>query len=288
MELTILTDRSVIPGKYLLAEQGFSCFIEDAGKKFLVNAGYSGNFIQNAAKLNINIFDTDVLIFTGGSHHLTLGLEELTRLYSESLREDLNYKKPSVIAHPFTFLTRLSNQRHMTGAHFTDEKLSYHFNLKLSKGEARLTERLLFLGEINRGRGFDDQPAAGKLINEREELDDYHIDDSALLYESSAGLVIITGSSESGICNIIEHAIKSSGIEKIAAVIGGFNLVAPDDNRLRDVLKYIKSVKPLELYPCFNTDMRSKIALNSVSRVKEAGAGLKLVFRSASSPGFNF
>ncbi len=49
-------------------------------------------------------------------------------------------------------------------------------------------------------------------------------DQFALINVKDKGLIIITGCGHSGIINIIRHAQKVTGIEKVYAVIGGFHL----------------------------------------------------------------
>ena len=56
--------------------------------------------------------------------------------------------------------------------------------------------------------------------------DDILLDDSALAFRTGKGLVIITGCSHSGICNIIEHAKKVCGEERILDIIGGLHLMS--------------------------------------------------------------
>ena len=65
---------------------------------------------------------------------------------------------------------------------------------------------------------------------------DLLLDDSALVYQSSKGIFIITGCSHSGICNIIETAKQLSNESRILGVIGGFHLFDVDE-RLADVYK---------------------------------------------------
>lgn len=51
------------------------------------------------------------------------------------------------------------------------------------------------------------------------------LDDSALAYCGSDGLVIITGCSHAWICSIIEHARSICQEERVVNVIGGLHLL---------------------------------------------------------------
>jgi len=60
-----------------------------------------------------------------------------------------------------------------------------------------------------RKNDFENKEAMGKIIVGKSEGDDYIMDDSALVYKSPVGLVIITSCSHVGICSIIEYAKKN-------------------------------------------------------------------------------
>ncbi len=51
-----------------------------------------------------------------------------------------------------------------------------------------------------------------------------HFDDSGIVIKIPKGIIVISGCSHSGICNIIEYAKKVTNMEKVFAVIGGFHL----------------------------------------------------------------
>ena len=57
-----------------------------------------------------------------------------------------------------------------------------------------------------------------------DQLPDFLIDDSALVYKSDKGLFVITGCSHSGICNIIEYAKEVCSEDRIIGCIGGFHI----------------------------------------------------------------
>jgi 7,8-dihydropterin-6-yl-methyl-4-(beta-D-ribofuranosyl)aminobenzene 5'-phosphate synthase len=102
------------------------------------------------------------------------------------------------------------------------------------------------------------------------------MDDSALVYCSTKGLVIITGCSHSGICNIIEQAKKVCNENRVIDVIGGFHLLNPEKKQLEGTLEYFKKLQPETLHACHCTDLNSKIALSKVSNIQEVGVGLTL------------
>ncbi len=241
--------------------------------------GYSDLFIKNAQRMNIYIKNIDFVVLSHGHLDHTWGLVPLIKLYTEAKIEKINYHKPTLIAHPSSFFTKKLKGLKQIGSIISQEELSKHFRMKLSKVPIWLTEKLVFLGEIERKNNFEAQKAIGKVVRGDFEEDDYLIEDSALAYRTSKGLVIITGCSHSGICNIIEYAKKICGDDKIMDIVGGFHLLNPKKEQLQGTLDYMEKLKPQEVHACHCTDLNSKIALSQVINLKEVGVGQVLEYK---------
>ncbi|MGB7531566.1 MAG: MBL fold metallo-hydrolase [Halobacteriota archaeon] len=278
MKLTVLVDNNTLIDRYFYGEPGVSYFIEDEGKRILFDVGYSDVFIRNAQKMNIDLLNIDFLVLSHGHLDHTWGLDPLIRIYTEAVLENISHKKPTLAAHPLTFLTKTVNGLGEIGSIISEEKLSKHFKLKLSKEPVWLTENMVFLGEIERKNDFEAKSPIGKIVKPNFEEDDYLMDDSALAYKSSGGLVIITSCSHAGICNIVEYAKKICVDNRIIDIVGGFHLLNPSEEQLQGTLEYMKKLQPDEVHACHCTDLNSKIALAQVVNLKEVGVGLKLEY----------
>jgi 7,8-dihydropterin-6-yl-methyl-4-(beta-D-ribofuranosyl)aminobenzene 5'-phosphate synthase len=278
MKLTVLIDNNTLIDRYFLAEPGVSYLIEDGGKKILFDVGYSDTFITNARKLSINLLDVDEVVLSHGHLDHTWGLEALVRLYSEATGEKLPVKKPRLVAHPLALSPKKSKRLAQLGTLLAKDKLSSFFQLELRRAPLYLTERLVFLGEIERTNNFEAQKPLGKVIEDGVEKDDFLVDDTALAYQSARGLIIITGCSHSGICNITEYARKVCSIQEVADIIGGFHLLNPPAAQLQGTLEYLKTLQPGAVHACHCTDLNSKIALAKVANIQEVGVGLSLEY----------
>jgi len=279
MKLTVLVDNNTLIDRYFYAEPGVSYFIEEEDKRILFDVGYSNVFIKNAQKMNINLLDIDFLVLSHGHLDHTWGLDPLIRLYTEAIIEEIDHKKPTLIAHPLTLLTKRLNGLEEVGSTISEEKLSKHFQIGLSKEPVWLTERLVFLGEIERKNDFEAKKPIGKVVKDDLEEDDYLMDDSVLVHKSSRGLVIITGCSHAGICNIVEYAKEICEDDRVVDIVGGFHLLAPPEEQLQGTLEYMKALQPTEVHACHCTDLNSKIALSKVVNLKEVGVGLTLEYK---------
>lgn len=276
MKLTVLIDNNTLIDRYFLAEPGVSYLLETGGRKILFDLGYSDAFITNARKLALDLLDLDFVVLSHGHIDHTGGLEPLLRLYLEGMIEDLPLKKPELIAHPLTFFSRSIGRLNQIGSFLSEEKISAFFDIRLSKEPVELTDRLIFLGEIERKNDFEGQHPLGKIRVNGVERDDFILDDSALAYRSDAGLVIITGCSHAGICNIVEQARRVCGEERVVDIIGGFHLLDPPPLQLRKTVSYLKSLDLAAIHACHCTDLDSKLALAAAADLKEVGVGLTL------------
>jgi 7,8-dihydropterin-6-yl-methyl-4-(beta-D-ribofuranosyl)aminobenzene 5'-phosphate synthase len=278
MKLTVLVDNNTLIDRYFYGEPGVSYLLEDNGLRVLFDVGYSDAFLRNAQKMNLSFSTLDYLVFSHGHLDHTWGLDPLLKYYMELAFEKIPYKKPEVVAHPELFESKIVMPEGENGSLLSKEKIANHLKLKLSKTPVWLTDSLVYLGEIPRTNDFENKKPIGKITVNGVEQDDYLKDDSALAYKADTGLVIITGCSHSGICNIIEYAKKVTGVSKIIDVIGGFHLYKPDSQQMEETVTYFKKLSPGVLHACHCTGLQSKIALSTVAKMEEVGVGLSLNF----------
>jgi 7,8-dihydropterin-6-yl-methyl-4-(beta-D-ribofuranosyl)aminobenzene 5'-phosphate synthase len=278
MKLTVLVDNNTLIDRYFLGEPGVSYLIETGGQKVLFDVGYSEAFIVNARKLLLDLLDVDFVVLSHGHIDHTGGLVPLLRLYTEAKIEKLEAKRPTLVTHPLTLSSRRLGDLPEIGSLLSADKLSGFFHLQLSRDPVWLTERLVFLGEIERTNDFEAQKPLGKILEDGVEKDDFLLDDSALAYKAPQGLVIITGCSHAGICNIIEQARRVCGEDRVVDIVGGLHLLDPPAAQLEGTLEFLKALAPDSVHACHCTDLGSKIALSRVVDLKEVGVGLALEY----------
>ena len=278
MKLTVLVDNNTLIDRYFLGEPAVSYLVEAEGQKILFDVGYSDAFIVNARKLSIDLLEVDFVVLSHCHMDHTWGLEPLVRLHTEAIIEKLPVRKPTLVAHPLTFSRRKLGELPEIGSLLVEDELSRFFDFQPTREPVWLTERLVFLGEIERSNDFEAEKPIGRVLDNGIEKDDFLLDDSALAYVSSGGLVIVTGCSHAGICNIVEQARKLCGEERVIDIIGGFHLLDPSTQQLRGTLEYMESLRPGSVHACHCTDLSSKIALSRVVDLREVGVGLSLEY----------
>jgi 7,8-dihydropterin-6-yl-methyl-4-(beta-D-ribofuranosyl)aminobenzene 5'-phosphate synthase len=278
MQLTVLVDNNTYIDRYFLAEPAVSYLIREGNLTVLFDVGYSDILIKNARKLNLPLWDVNFIVISHGHIDHTGGLEPLIKHYMEAAIEKIPHRQAVLVAHPKAFARKQTEDFADIGSLVPEEKLGLHFQLNLSRKPLWLSDNLVFLGEIERSNDFEAQQPMGKRVINNVTEDDYLWDDSALVYKSPAGLVIVTGCSHAGICNIISHARKVCREERVVDVIGGFHLLQPGETQLRKTLEFLKEVNPTSLHACHCTDLMSKVALAGVVPLAEVGVGLQLEY----------
>lgn len=260
MKITILTEN--VAGGKLQAEHGLSYLIEIDGEKILFDTGYSDVFLKNALMLGIDI-ENEVKTVVLSHGHWDHG---------DGLRFIKNKK---LITHPAAFSKRFGkSDRHYVGLSLSKKEVQQKFDLTETINNYQISTNLFFLGEIPRLNNFESQETSFTFENGE---DDFVSDDSALAAIVNNELVVITGCSHSGICNICEQAKKITGISKIKAVIGGFHLKYQNRQTL-GTIEYFKKNKVEKLFPSHCTELPALAAFYDAFKIEQTKTGMKIQF----------
>ena len=279
MKLNVLVDNNTLIDRYFLGEPAVSYFIENNGGRILFDAGYSDIFIKNAIKMGIDLLDLDFIVLSHAHLDHTWGLGHLIQYYAEAKFEKKSHKRPVLMAHPSIFVSRTIEGIGELGCLVSKETVMPYFDIRLSREPVWLHPSLVFLGEIPRTMPFEAKTPIGKIHCPDGEKDDFLMDDSALVFKSAEGLVIITGCAHAGICNTVAYAMAVCKEKRIVDIIGGFHLLDPPEEQLAGTVSYFKKWQPARVHACHCTDLDSKRALSSVVALKEVGVGLALLYR---------
>jgi len=271
MKIHILVDNNTLIDRYFQGEPGVSYYIEDENTNILFDAGYSEIFINNARKMQLDLYNIDYIVISHGHIDHTWGLVPLMRLQTEAVIEGLDYKRPGFVSHPEALDSKFF-QEEAIGSIISSNKLEKHYEMLLTREPYWLTD------EIERKNDFEGKDAIGKYEKDGMMKKDYVKDDSALVYKSSEGLVIITGCSHAGICNIVDYAKKVCEEERIVDIIGGFHLLDPEQAVLEKTVEFFRDLKPDIIHACHCTDLKSKIELSKAVEIEEVGVGMTLLY----------
>lgn len=221
VKISVLVDN--IAGRSFKAEHGLSYFIS-ADTDVLLDTGSSDLFLQNAKKLGIDTAKSNYVVLSHGHWDHGNGLVHL----SSGL---------TLVAHPNIFVSRISKRSgNPVGIPITRSEAAEKFNMHLSAEPVWLSEQMVFLGEIPRLNSFESQTTDFAFTDMSP---DFITDDSAIAIKTPKGIVVVSGCSHSGICNIVDYAIKVTGDNRVRAVVGGFHLDKLDE-------QYYQTIEHLE------------------------------------------
>jgi len=258
MELTVLVDNNVQKRYDLLGEFGFSALIEDDYNKVLFDCGCSNAFIKNAYHMDIELSDVTDIVLSHSHHDHTTGLLWLQNLYKKLSKVGFGVNTKRLIIHPDLFKPHYDENFENIGFPGDESLISDFFEINSTKEPLYITENLLYLGELPEAETREDP------------------DESALVYKSPKGLVIITGCSHAGLPTIVEHAKNITGQQKVYSIFGGLHLCCKSDQEIKDLGLYLQRLGIHSLYPCHCSDLHAKIILSKYVNVQDAYSGLKL------------
>lgn len=236
MKLTVLTENTA-SGKFL-AEHGLSYLIEYNGEKVLFDTGHSDVFLKNAKLLNINLDEVETVVLSHGHWDHGNGLKYL--------------KNKKLICHPYAFIKRYrKSDGNYIGLNTCFLDLNKKFKLIDTRKPYYITNEILFLGETPRLNSFESQTTS---FMDEYDKDDFVKDDSALVIIKNNELIIVSGCAHSGIVNIIDYAKKTTGVNKVKTVIGGFHLKT-NDLQTQKTIAYLKEQNITEIHPSHCTEL---------------------------------
>jgi len=274
MQISILVDNNTIIDQYFYGEPAIAFLIEDGNTKILFDTGYSDIFLKNAEKLKLDLSSIDYLVLSHGHNDHTGGLP----FFMQKLESRASNQKPILLAHP-----QAINQKYFEGENIglnADlSQLKKVFSFNLTEQPYHINPNLTFLGHIPTYFEFESRCAIGECLQEDgQNKQDLLYDDSALVYKAKNGLVIITGCSHSGICNIIKYAQEICSEQKIVDVIGGFHLLNASTDRIANTINFFAHNTPTNIHACHCTDLSAKIALGNSFSLCETGSGMQLTY----------
>ena len=134
--------------KDILAEHGFSVYIETPKANILFDTGAGNTLMHNAGKLHIDISKIKYIVLSHGHYDHTGGINSI-------IRKNNNVK---IFAHPDIFKKKFvknKNFREIGIPLQKEEFLKYGVELKLSKNSQKLTENIWTSGEIPANNDFE-------------------------------------------------------------------------------------------------------------------------------------
>lgn len=260
MKIYILTENCA--GGHFLAEHGLSYLIQIDEQMILFDTGSSVVFLKNAAQMGINLEkEVKSVILSHGHWDHGDGLRYL--------------QNKQLITHPEAFIKRFRKKDlSPVGLSLTKNDIKNRYQITETKIPLQITNHLVYLGEIPRINDFEAQTTS---FTDGHGHDDFIPDDSALAAVANNKLIVITGCSHAGICNIVDYAKKVTGISEVHAVLGGFHLKA-QNVQTKKTIEYMKENQIKQIFPSHCTELPALALFYETFQCSHLKTGMTLEF----------
>jgi 7,8-dihydropterin-6-yl-methyl-4-(beta-D-ribofuranosyl)aminobenzene 5'-phosphate synthase len=231
----VFADRLTRPGSgvpdALIAEPGVSALVRiDTGGRehtLLFDTGVSpSGMVENMRRLGIAPSDIEVIVLSHGHWDHVTGIEGLAR--------DLGPAKLTVMIHPEFWTRRRVRFPGLDPAELPATSRAALEDLGFAIVEEHQPSFLLdgaglITGEVDRTTPFETGVQGHEALRDADwQPGSLILDDQALvLSPRDRGLVVLSGCGQAGIVNTVRYVRRLTGIDAVAAVIGGFHLSGP-------------------------------------------------------------
>ena len=252
MEIRILCENLATDMEWQ-AEWGFSALIDYQGTRVLFDTGFSDVWQRNADIAGIDLDSVDVI-----------ALSHFHRDHTRGLLHHRFRSKKRIVLHPRILDAVLKTNDDGIKQDYADIHaiLRRDFETLPATQPTELAPGAWFLGEIPRVTSFE----------RGAYFDDPMPDDTALAFATDKGVLVVSGCSHAGICNICEHAKAVTGLP-LYAVIGGFHLMAAEDPPIDETIKYFLAEAPEHLLPMHCVEFEYMAAFHAALGTPHVGSG---------------
>lgn len=276
LKVSVLVENTVGVTTGMVAEWGLAMLLDFGDERILLDTGEQGNIVKNALAQGIELGQVDKLVLSHGHYDHTGGLIA----FLESKGPITVYAHPELLMGHFERKSGCHGERYIGVPYSLEQLQSAGAHFVWEKDPIKIRPDLWLSGQIPRFTDFewiDD-----RLLSKQgsQYVQDQLPDDLSLFYESETGLVIFFGCAHAGLVNIIEHAKKVTGVEKVRAIVGGTHLGPAKPEQKEKTIDYLKKLDLEIIAPnhCTGLPMVSLLAVEFPNEFRWANAGTTLEF----------
>jgi 7,8-dihydropterin-6-yl-methyl-4-(beta-D-ribofuranosyl)aminobenzene 5'-phosphate synthase len=212
-------------------EWGFSALVEVDGRKILYDTGSSPDMaLRNAKALKIDLSDVEDVVLSHNHFDHVGGLLTLRRELSKINPRAMS--RVHVGARIFEPRWDASGEDRNGLKLVKADYLATGGTIIVHEKPVQLLPGVWLTGPVPRPNDEKNWFPGLTLDSKQGRIEDNVPEDSALLFDTDSGMVILTGCAHAGIVNISEYARTILGKKPIVAVVGGLHLFSASDQAL--------------------------------------------------------
>jgi 7,8-dihydropterin-6-yl-methyl-4-(beta-D-ribofuranosyl)aminobenzene 5'-phosphate synthase len=149
-----------------------------------------------------------------------------------------------------------------------------------NRGPLLVQDQALLTGTVEATTAYETPlPGAKRVVNGAEENDPFTDEQALVMNVKDQGLVVIGGCCHPGVVNMVKYAQKLTGVNKVAAILGGFHLTAGGDHLIRETIQGLKELDPKIILAghCTGFKALTQLALNFPDTFMVSCVGTKLM-----------
>lgn len=255
IRVTVLVENTAA-GRGLLSEHGLAFWIEAGSQRLLFDTGQGLTLAHNARRLGIRLESVEVAVLSHGHHDHAGGLADVLKAATGA----------KVCAHPAAFHRKYVRRDDGTAQDagirpvVADAVRRLAGELCWTDKPTQIGEGLWVTGEVPRLTDFEN--TGGRFFLDRAcRQADALLDDQAVFFESSRGIVVLLGCAHAGVINTLRYVRELTGGKPIHAVMGGMHLVNATPERIDRTAEALGQLDVARLGPahCTGADAAARL-----------------------------
>jgi len=239
MKLITLIENHPGEDKQLKAEHGFSVYIEGKETSLLFDTGQSGDFVDNAQKLNVDLEKVTALIISHGHYDHANGVPRFLTT--------IKHHPDLIVGEGFfkqKYRTRADRSFKANGISFEQaDIIKAGSKIKtITRDTTIFNDEVVIYKNFPQTTDFENLSDQFYLKDDQEFYLDQFSDEICLGLKTAEGLVLLVGCSHVGIINIVEAVSKRTTLP-IIGIIGGTHLIAADEKRCQETIQALKALQ---------------------------------------------
>lgn len=245
MKIRVLVEN--IPQEGLGAEHGLSLLIEYKEKTYLLDAGQSGLFMDNAKALSVDLSKVEVGVLSHGHYDHAGGFEAFLEKNNIKI-----YAMKNIVGEYFS----AKGGMHEIGVP-KEVYPRYSENFVLVDRITQLNEDVYIVPHSTNGLELIGEKTGLYKKQKNEIVPDDFAHEASLVIDTEEGLVIFNSCSHGGICNIIREVKTAFPDKSIKAFLGGLHMMGMkngeeyctfSDEEIKEITAFLEKEKVEKIY----------------------------------------